>query len=78
MLLARCHCLSMFALKIVLKNVQMADISFNNIESAFVDKTGKRAMLLGTKDDFDLFSGTHIDYLKTNKDIIRSTNISTK
>ena len=66
----------MFALKIVLKNVQMADISFNYIDSAIVDKTGKRAMLLGTKVAFDLFSCTPIiDYLKTNEGIIRSTNI---
>ena len=53
-------------------------LTFHSIDRAIVDIAGKRAMLLGTKDDFDLFSGTHIDYLKTNKDIIRSTNISTK
>ena len=64
-------------LKNCLKNL-FKWLTFHSItDSAIVDITGKRAMLLGTKAAFDLFSGTHIDYLKPIKILyIRSANIS--
>ena len=63
LLLAQCHCLSMFALKIVLKNVQSIDVSSAYIESVILNEKGRHAMLLGTRAAFDLYSGKQTPYL---------------
>ena len=63
LLLAQCHCLSMFALKIVLKNVQSIDVSSAYIESVILNEKGRHAMLLGTRVAFDLYSGKQTPYL---------------
>ena len=75
LLLAQCHCLSMFALKIVLKNVQSIDVSSAYIESVILNEKGRHAMLLGTRVAFDLYSGKQTPYLSDDT-IMAETNIS--
>ena len=76
LLLTKCHCLSMFALKIILKNVQMADVECSYVDEVVVKQSGKDAMILATQVAFDVFSGNPIDYLKTDEENIKKTNVS--
>ena len=57
LLVAKCHCLAMFALKIVLKNVQKVDVSCDYIDNVIVKEKGKQAMLLATRVAQDMYSG---------------------
>ena len=75
LLLAKCHCLSMFALKIILKNVQMADVECSYVDEMVVKQSGKDAMILATQVAFDVFSGNPIDYLKTDEKNIMCGNV---
>ena len=65
----------MFALKIVLKNVQSIDVSSAYIDSVILNEKGRHAMLLGTRVAFDLYSGKQTPYLSDDK-IMAETNIS--
>ena len=76
LLLAKCHCLSMFALKIILKNVQMADVECSYVDEVVVKQSGKDAMILAIQVAFDVFSGNPIDYLKTDEENIKKNNVS--
>ena len=76
LLLAKCHCLSMFALKIILKNVQMADVECSYVDEVVVKQSGKDAMILAIQVAFDVFSGNPIDYLKTDEENIKKTKVS--
>ena len=75
LLLAQCHCLSMFALKIVLENVQRIDVCIAYMESVILNEKGRAAMLLGTRVAFDLYSGKQTPYLSDDT-IMAETNIS--
>ena len=75
LLLALCHCLVMFALKIVLKNVQRVDLEHSYVESVIVGGVGKEAMKLAAQVAVDLHLNNSIDYLKTDAELIAKTNI---
>ena len=57
MLLAKCQCLVMFSLKIILKNVQRIEITPAYIDSVLVqeNRKGKEAMKLANKVAVDIY-----------------------
>ena len=63
--MAKCHCLVMFALKIILKNVQRIDITPAYINSVLVqeDRKGKEAMKLANKVAVDIYLKKDVSYL---------------
>ena len=75
LLVAKCHCLAMFALKIVLKNVQKVDVSCDYIDNVIVKERGMQAMLLATRVAQDMFTGIKPDFLCTDEQVMENTNI---
>ena len=78
LLLGQCHCLAMFALKIVLKNVQRIDVSCEYINDVIVNEKGFQAMCLGTRVAHDLHNKKSINYLMSDEVLSESTDISNK
>ena len=52
----------MFALKVILKNVQRMDVTHSYVNSVVLDGIGKSAMMLALKAS-DFYSKDSIDYL---------------
>ena len=75
LLVAKCHCLAMFALKIVLKNVQKVDVSCDYIDNVIVKERGMQAMLLATRVAQDMFTGIKPDFLCTDEQVMENTNM---
>ena len=67
--LAQCYCLAMFALKLILKNVQKLDVSLAYVRSVIVEQKGLAAMLMATQVALDMFEGKDISYL-VNDDVL--------
>ena len=76
MLLAKCQCLVMFALKIILKNVQRVEITPAYIDSVLVkeNRKGKEAMKLANKVAVDIYLKQDVSYLE-DESLIEKTNV---
>ena len=62
-LIAQCHLLVMFALKIILKHVQKTNVSYHYVSIVVVGDVGKNAMELALKVAVDIYNGRNIDFL---------------
>ena len=71
-LIAQCHLLVMFALKIILKYVQKTNISYNYVSSVVVGDMGKNAMKLALKVAVDIYNNINIDYLLEDESLSQS------
>ena len=63
LLLAKCQCLVMFCLKIILKNVQRIDITSDYVNKVIVNQLGKEAMKLANQVAVDLVLNKSTDYI---------------
>ena len=75
LLLARCQCLAMFALKVILKNVQKLNISSQYVTEVILNKKGKRAMLLAVQVAVEFYEGKDISYLEKDVNLGIDTDI---
>ena len=65
-ILAKCQCLVMFALKYLLKNLQRMDITPGYVKSVITNEAGKSAMALACQVSCDVYSDIKIDYLEND------------
>ena len=76
LLTAQCHCLILFALKIILKNVQRTDLPQSYVKFVILDNAGMDAMKLASQVATDMYLNNQIEYLKSDQQLIEKTNIS--
>ena len=74
-ILAQLYGLVMYALKIVLKNVQRTNLEHTYVQAVIVGDVGLKAMVLGSSVAVALQNDDSTDTLLTNPDIIEETNI---
>lgn len=74
LLLAKCHCLVMFCLKIIFKNVQRLDITPEYINTVLVGDCGQEAMQLSNQVAIDIYQSKDTSYL-TEEWIVQKTNV---
>ena len=75
MLLAQIYCLSMFALKIILKTLQKTDLKHSYVEKVIVGSNGKNAMTFASVIGTKLLNNENIDPFLTNDIEKERTNI---
>ena len=63
LLLAKFHCLTMFALKIILKNVQRIDVTPEYVQKFIFGEVGRDSMELACRVAIDVYSKKDISYL---------------
>ena len=63
LLLAKFHCLTMFALKIILKNVQRIDVTPEYVQKVIVGEVGRNSMELACKVAIDVYSNKDTSYM---------------
>ena len=74
LMLAKCQCLVMFCLKIILKNVQRMDITSDYVNKVIVNQLGKEAMKLSNQVAVDLLLNKSTEYID-RKPISEQTDI---
>ena len=63
LLLAKFHCLTRFALKIILKNVQRIDVTPEYVQKVIDGQVGRESMELACRVAIDTYSNKDISYL---------------
>ena len=63
LLLAEFYCLTMFALKIILKNVQRIDVTPEYVQKVIVGEVGRNSMELACRVAIDVYSNKDTSYL---------------
>ena len=62
LLLAKCQCLVMYSLTIILRNVQRMDITSKYVDAVIIKEEEKAAMELASQVALDLFVGKDLSY----------------
>ena len=73
LLLAQCHCLVMYALKLILKNFQRTDLEGKYVEHVIVGNVGKEAMKLAATVAVDFYLDRNVEYLLKDETPIQNT-----
>ena len=65
----------MFALKLILKHVQMLNVTPDYIQTVVVSTVGKDARFLASREAVDLVESNSISYLSEDKQLSSTTNV---